>query len=46
MASYCDFAPGHPYHGPYHAKETASYSNDSKLFERLVLEINQAGLCG
>jgi len=45
MASYCDFAPGHPYHGPYHAKEYGfPIRNDSKLFERLVLEINQAGL--
>lgn len=45
MASYCDFAPGHPYHGPYHAKEYGfPIRSDSKLFERLVLEINQAGL--
>jgi DNA-3-methyladenine glycosylase I len=45
MSSYCDFAPGHPYHGPYHAKEYGyPIRNDSKLFERLVLEINQAGL--
>jgi DNA-3-methyladenine glycosylase I len=45
MAGYCDFAPGHPYHGPYHAKEYGfPIRNDSKLFERLVLEINQAGL--
>jgi DNA-3-methyladenine glycosylase I len=45
MASYCDFAPGHPYHGPYHAKEYGfPIRKDSKLFERLVLEINQAGL--
>ena len=45
MSGYCDFAPGHPYHGPYHAKEYGfPIRNDSKLFERLVLEINQAGL--
>src|SRR5258705_3576595 len=45
MASYCDIAPGHPYHGPYHAKEYGfPIRRDSKLFERLVLEINQAGL--
>src|SRR5438128_4119352 len=45
MASYCDIAPGHPYHGPYHAKEYGfPIRDDSKLFERLVLEINQAGL--
>ncbi len=43
--SYCDVAPGHPYHGPYHAKEYGfPIRDDSKLFERLVLEINQAGL--
>ncbi|PYT09571.1 MAG: DNA-3-methyladenine glycosylase [Acidobacteria bacterium] len=45
MASYCDFAPGHPYHGPYHAKEYGfPIRSDSKLFKQLVLEINQAGL--
>ena len=45
MASYCDVAPGHPYHGPYHAKEYGfPIRDDSKLFERLALEINQAGL--
>ena len=45
MSSYCDVAPGHPYHGPYHDKEYGfPIRNDSKLFERLVLEINQAGL--
>ena len=45
MASYCDIAPGHPYHGPYHAKEYGfPIRDDSKLFERLALEINQAGL--
>lgn len=43
--SYCDVAPGHPYHGPYHAKEYGfPIRDDSKLFERLALEINQAGL--
>ena len=43
--SYCDIAPGHPYHGPYHAKEYGfPIKNDAKLFERLALEINQAGL--
>ena len=43
--SYCDVAPGHPFHGPYHAKEYGfPIRDDSKLFERLVLEINQAGL--
>jgi DNA-3-methyladenine glycosylase I len=45
MGSYCDIAPGHPYHGPYHEKEYGFPIRDnSKLFERLVLEINQAGL--
>jgi DNA-3-methyladenine glycosylase I len=45
MPSYCEVAPGHPYHGPYHAKEYGfPIRDDSKLFERLVLEINQAGL--
>jgi len=45
MGSYCDIAPGHPYHGPYHEKEYGfPIRDDSKLFERLVLEINQAGL--
>jgi DNA-3-methyladenine glycosylase I len=43
--SYCDIAPGHPFHGPYHAKEYGfPIRDDSKLFERLALEINQAGL--
>ena len=43
--SYCDIAPGHPFHGPYHDRSTASRSrDDDALFERLVLEINQAGL--
>jgi len=45
MATYCDVAPSHPYHGPYHAKEYGfPIRDDSKLFERLALEINQAGL--
>jgi DNA-3-methyladenine glycosylase I len=43
--TYCDIAPGHPYHGPYHAKEYGfPIRSDSKLLERLALEINQAGL--
>lgn len=45
MPSYCDFAPGHPLHGPYHDSEYGFPSRDEAvLFERLVLEINQAGL--
>jgi DNA-3-methyladenine glycosylase I len=43
--SYCAAAPGHPFHGPYHEREYGFPSRDDKvLFERLVLEINQAGL--
>ncbi len=42
---YCDFAPGHPLHGPYHDREYGfPVTDESVLFERLVLEINQAGL--
>lgn len=45
MTSYCDVAPGHPYHGPYHDIEYGfPVDDDNVLFERLVLEINQAGL--
>lgn len=45
MPSYCDFAPGHPVHGPYHDQEYGfPQTEESDLFERLVLEINQAGL--
>jgi DNA-3-methyladenine glycosylase I len=43
--SYCDLAPGHPFHGPYHDREYGFPTrSEGKLFERLVLEINQAGL--
>lgn len=45
MSSYCEIAPGHPYHGPYHDKEYGfPLKDDDELFGRLVLEINQAGL--
>ncbi|MEK6688438.1 MAG: DNA-3-methyladenine glycosylase I [Gemmatimonadota bacterium] len=45
MSFYCDFAPGHEWHGPYHESEYGfPLSNDAELFGRLVLEINQAGL--
>lgn len=45
MSSYCDFAPDHPVHGPYHDNEYGFPLTDERaLFERLVLEINQAGL--
>jgi DNA-3-methyladenine glycosylase I len=45
MASYCDFAAGHPLHGPYHDREYGfPIADEAALFERLLLEINQAGL--
>jgi DNA-3-methyladenine glycosylase I len=45
MSSYCDIAPGHPLHGPYHDNEYGFPQRDEAvLFERLLLEINQAGL--
>ncbi|MBV9493944.1 MAG: DNA-3-methyladenine glycosylase I [Acidobacteria bacterium] len=45
MTSYCDIAIDHPFHGPYHDKEYGfPVLDDNALFERLVLEINQAGL--
>ena len=45
MSSYCLSAPGHPLHGPYHDHEYGfAQRGESQLFERLVLEINQAGL--
>jgi DNA-3-methyladenine glycosylase I len=45
MSSYCAIAPGHPLHGPYHDTEYGFPARDEAvLFERLVLEINQAGL--
>ena len=43
--SYCEVAPGHLFHGPYHDGEYGfPIRGDDALFERLVLEINQAGL--
>src|SRR5690606_13789203 len=43
--TYCQTAPGHPFHGPYHDHEYGfPLRDDAGLFERLVLEINQAGL--
>src|ERR1700731_3211580 len=43
--TYCAAAPAHPFHGPYHETEYGFPSTDERvLFERLVLEINQAGL--
>ncbi len=45
MSGYCDAAPGHPLHGPYHDKEYGfPLTDESALFERLSLEIFQAGL--
>ena len=45
MTSYCDVAPGHEWHGPYHDSEYGfPLAGDAELFERLILEINQAGL--
>lgn len=45
MSGYCDVAPGHPFHGPYHDREYGfPVRDDHALFERLMLEINQAGL--
>jgi DNA-3-methyladenine glycosylase I len=45
MTSYCEAAAGHPYHGPYHDHEYGfPVADEHRLFERLMLEINQAGL--
>lgn len=44
-AAYCRIAPGHPIHGLYHDCEYGFPAREeSVLFERLILEINQAGL--
>lgn len=43
--SYCAASQGHEWHGPYHDTQYGfPIDNDNLLFERLVLEINQAGL--
>ncbi len=45
MSWYCDVAPGHPHHGPYHDREYGFPATDERvLLERLSLEIFQAGL--
>ncbi len=45
MTSYCDYAPGDPLHAPYHDLEYGfPLTEESALFERLVMEIAQAGL--
>ena len=42
---YCEMAPNHPVHGPYHDTEYGFPVMDEQvLFERLCLEIMQAGL--
>jgi DNA-3-methyladenine glycosylase I len=43
--TYCQFAPDHPVHAQYHNNEYGFFtSNEQVLFERLCLEIMQAGL--
>ena len=45
MNWYCDSAPGHPLHGPYHDDEYGlPREGEAVLFELLALEIFQAGL--
>jgi DNA-3-methyladenine glycosylase I len=45
MMTYCEIARNHPFHGPYHDTEYGfPIDQDNALFERLILEINQAGL--
>ena len=43
--SYCEISKGHPVHGPHHDTEYGRpVDRDDVLFERMALEINQAGL--
>lgn len=45
MSGYCRIAPGHPVHHSYHETEYGFPTRDeTALFERLCLEIMQAGL--
>lgn len=45
MPHYCDIAPNNPVHAYYHAHEYGFPATDERvLFERLALEIMQAGL--
>ncbi len=45
MSWYCDVALGHPLHGPHHDREYGfPVTGEAVLFERLCLEIFQAGL--
>ncbi len=43
--SYCDISRGHPVHGPHHDLEYGRpVTADDVLFERIAMEIMQAGL--
>jgi DNA-3-methyladenine glycosylase I len=45
MSGYCDFAADDPLHADYHNREYGfPVASEDALFERLMLEINQAGL--
>ena len=45
LSGYCIVAEDHPLHGLYHDEEyDFPVADDDRLFERLLLEINQAGL--
>lgn len=48
MTTYCEYCNTHPedvFNTPYHDKQYGfPLDNDNLLFERLILEINQAGL--
>jgi DNA-3-methyladenine glycosylase I len=45
MSTYCEVAAADPLHKPYHDEEHGfPLDADAPLFERLMLEINQAGL--
>lgn len=45
MGSYCDYARTDPLHRDYHDREHGFPSRDERvLFERLIMEISQAGL--
>jgi len=49
MTTYCDYCKSHPedsFNKTYHDTEYGfPLEDDNLLFERLILEINQAGLC-
>jgi DNA-3-methyladenine glycosylase I len=45
MTSYCAMSKGHPVHGPFHDTDHGlPVTDETLLFERLCLEIAQAGL--